>query len=760
MGNRLMSNEREDFFQPLKFVDYDIAGNVFRAYYDMDGKLVFVIDFLINDTKPNVLLVINPVGDRKWDDILMNDYGVDLETVRPKKDNKYQKLDVEYTGLAEYDALIQAHEDGDDIADALADLQSFRYMAAMRAALERMAAAELTASRARETIDKADESVQELQTRLKVLRNKLTVQRRDIGKEPTKQSAAKILRTESQIDLINEKLLRAKKRQANAKHRLNLAIDEAEIAREILDVLEDAENIDDNVQNLPAEPIETAVAPIQDGHDDVLVIRPAPTSVVPHEDAPVPMMPESKVTDVVKYDDDDDFDDDSDEEYDDGSNQEVEPLFSEDPKILNEDIAFQPIDFGAEISDVVTNEPSVPSDSVPKQNVPEIPPLVFTPPVTSTPVVHEEVVAEPEVAPVSSPVLDSLTPIPEENQMDVELMANIEGPVVAPVEANMPRPESPMVTEEETGAKQTVSDDSVMPEIEVASDNSGFRPLSPIAAQPVAQTGGADNTQHKPTMLYYGLLIVLIVLSVFTLWIYQRSLNDAVPELGAQTQVVAEEAVADSVVADDVVVTNEVESLDNPFLDTEMAIETVAETENVVADEPQVMPMPVEVAVSDSVVADDVAETLVESEESAILPVVEDTTPEEAAVATDTPVVAEPAQMADDEVVESAVAISTEDILAKKPVYGVNREEAVFVADSEYETDAPAVGTAVEPAYYQAEQPVVVDDETVVAADDLSCEDGTLPDADGCCGDEVLMDIDGRAACCSETSGDCFDPLI
>ena len=68
--------------------------------------------------------------------------------------------------------------------------------------------------------------------------------------------------------------------------------------------------------------------------------------------------------------------------------------------------------------------------------------------------------------------------------------------------------------------------------------------------------------------------------------------------------------------------------------------------------------------------------------------------------------------------------------------------------------------TAVEPAYYQAEQPVVVDDEIVVAADALSCEDGTLPDADGCCGDEVLMDIDGRAACCSETSGDCFDPLI
>ena len=86
-----MTNEREQFFQPLTLVDYDIAGNSFRAYYDADRKLVFVIDFLIDDIKPNVLLVINPVGDRKWDDILENDYGVDLETVRPKKNNKYQK---------------------------------------------------------------------------------------------------------------------------------------------------------------------------------------------------------------------------------------------------------------------------------------------------------------------------------------------------------------------------------------------------------------------------------------------------------------------------------------------------------------------------------------------------------------------------------------------------------------------------------------------------------------------------------------------
>ena len=201
-----MTNERETFFQPLTLIDYDIAGNSFRAYYDADSKLVFVIDFLITDTKPNVLLVINPVGDRKWDDILENDYGVDLETVRPKKDNKYQKLDIEYAGLAQYDDLIHAYESGESLNEPLHALVEFRNLAAKRAAQERLDAAELTASRSRETIDKTNDKIEALQARIKTLRQKLTDAKRAVGKEPPKQSAAKVLRLESQIDSTNEKL--------------------------------------------------------------------------------------------------------------------------------------------------------------------------------------------------------------------------------------------------------------------------------------------------------------------------------------------------------------------------------------------------------------------------------------------------------------------------------------------------------------------------------------------------------------------------
>ena len=44
--------------------EYNIAGNVFTAYYDAAHKLVFVLDNTVDDRKPNVLLVINPIGDR------------------------------------------------------------------------------------------------------------------------------------------------------------------------------------------------------------------------------------------------------------------------------------------------------------------------------------------------------------------------------------------------------------------------------------------------------------------------------------------------------------------------------------------------------------------------------------------------------------------------------------------------------------------------------------------------------------------------
>ena len=47
-----MVNARENLNQSLKVTDFNIGGDVFRAYYDPNGKLLFVVDYLITDIKP------------------------------------------------------------------------------------------------------------------------------------------------------------------------------------------------------------------------------------------------------------------------------------------------------------------------------------------------------------------------------------------------------------------------------------------------------------------------------------------------------------------------------------------------------------------------------------------------------------------------------------------------------------------------------------------------------------------------------------
>ena len=511
-----MSNERENLYQPLTYTDYDIAGNVFRAYYDVDKKLVMVLDFVISDVKPNVLLVINPIGDRKWDDILQNDYAVDLETIRPKKDNKYQKLDIEYTGLAEYDNLVRAYVAGDDLTDELEELSSFRNGAARRAALERLGAADIIAERARETIEKTNETINSQQIRLKNLRGKLTEQRRDVGKEPTKQSAAKILRTESQIDATNDKLGRAKKRLVSAQHRLDAATEDAETAREILVRLD---NVFDG-ENLPTTPITTDVAEF--------------------DEPSVPMAQAPQFTEIATYEQPMPQEPKAEEMADD----EVKPLFDKDPEILDEDIAFKPIDFNLPSETVAPTGEMVPAYSEPGP----VAPLNFVPPVQSQPVMPGA------IEPVVSPVLDSLTAVEAPSEgIDSELLASI-APTPEPQEFMAPIPEAipsqmPQTTEmSEQVAPSTmdvlpsqgVVSNAPMPEISPAPIDTGMRPVSPI-------TGDASETvtpvQRKPTMLYYVMLVVLIVLSIFTLWMYQKSANESVPELGAQPKPVEEEVV-------------------------------------------------------------------------------------------------------------------------------------------------------------------------------------------------------------------------
>ncbi len=48
------------------------------------------------------------------------------------------------------------------------------------------------------------------------------------------------------------------------------------------------------------------------------------------------------------------------------------------------------------------------------------------------------------------------------------------------------------------------------------------------------------------------------------------------------------------------------------------------------------------------------------------------------------------------------------------------------------------------------------------AANVIKCQDGTLPDANGCCTGEIYTDLGGDLGfnCCPETGGDCFPPIL
>lgn len=706
-----MPNERENIYQPLKVVDYDIAGNALRAYYDADDKLVLVIDLMINDIKPNVLLVMNPVGMRKWDDILMNDYGVDLETVRPKKDNKYQKLDVEYTGLAAYDALIQAYDADENLAAALVGLAEFRNAAARRSALERLGAADMTATRARETIEKTNETIAEQQVRVKELRGKLAAQRRDVGKEPTKQSAAKILRTESQIDAANDKLARSKKRLVSAQRRLAAAEDDMDVAQAILQALDATV-----IGGVPAAP--------------------APTDVMTVEPAPVPMQNVPQFTEITPYEEQPKAEDMADEE--------VKPLFDKDPEIMDEEIAFKPIDFGATPS--VPTEPVVApvATDVYSEPTPAMP-LSFQPPVMSE---------AADVAPVNAPVLDTLTPVslPSE-QIDSELLSTIEPaglsqePVMPDAPVVAPAPVMPVENIAPVAAPQP------MPEIAPAPVGAEARPVSPIAGTLMSTVQPVPSEKRKPSAVYYVMLIVLIVLSIFTLWLYQRSTNDTLPELGAKTAPVA---VDGAVVADDAADTNVAKDA-SPFIDAD-GVGGAASDEGAAADNTPDVDMAVAVDV--------------EPEPVVVTPAVPvaTTTPAvepEPIVVTPAPDVVETAVVVPEPVssispfltAEPVAAVEPQpivDVVVNKPAYNVSQNEKMFVAAPEYETDAPVEYYQPEPADTYVEE-VAVADETV----EETCADGNAPDADGCCAGEYLTDMgNGEYACCVDGTDECFPPMF
>lgn len=591
-----MIGERENKYTDTEYGalhmhSFVIDGNEINAFYDSSDDLVFVLDNTVNANKPNVLLVINPDGDRKWDEILSNDYDVDLETIRPKQDNKYQKLDIEYSGLNVYEELINAYNSGADLTEELNQLNVLRNSAVRHSAMVRLNAANEIISKTNTTIVKTKETIIRLQERVKSLRAKLSAAKKEIGRVSTKQSASQILKLESQIEATNEKLKRAKKRLESAQKRLEIATVDAELASELL--------------NQPALEMKSVTKHV--GKNKPVMVAPK------HAVQRAEPEPDDEEYDTKDESDDTDIDDDV------NDNNDVKPLFDADPQILNEDIAFKPISFEAPVVPTEkqqTSEPMVPS-------VPELPepePESYSVPELPQPEEHVEipylndVFVAPEINPEitnkmddEKPVLESLSPINnvpdfvpdyEPAEKEPELVVNDmesaekESSVL---ESMMPieRQYEPVINEEyETTIEQT-------PGNEVMQNNL----VAPMTESMHDAMVGEDNNRHKPALIYYLLLIILILLSVFTLWLYQSRVENTSPVLTAnveKTTVLKKNEKAKKV-AEPVVKEDDDTDIDDVFLDEEQSDKAVVVEPAPTESEIDVVQEPSEPVVIDAV---------------------------------------------------------------------------------------------------------------------------------------------------------------
>lgn len=770
-----MTSERENNISSnnglgmLSMRRYDIEGNKIRAFFDDADNLIFVIDDTVTPDKPNALLVINSDDGRKWDDILSNDYDVSLEMVRPKKNNKYQKLDIEYLGLDEYDDLIRDADDMVDLADSLTALAEFRAEASFRAATERLQAAESVAENARETISRAQDSIEEQQEKIKNLRTKLSQQKKSVGREPTKQSAAKILRTESQIDALKDKQARAQKRLDNARRRLIAAEEDAEVAREILNRYNNKEAVVEETEeevSLPVAAPTRTVATVRRKPQPTVVVKEvkeipaAPTNVQFLEE---PLEP--KAEDMA---------------------EEVKPLFDKDPEILDEEIAFKPIDFGTStVSSPAPTEVSAPSRFEEYAEPTPVEPLAFVPPSSS------EIAPTPETRPTmtqnSMTSLEIVTPEPAQQQAPMfDSMASF-GTPAEPAVQPAPQPSSmwDTITSVEMPAEMTEQPAPVMPSANPYVDTNAaapvsapapthnvgpamtavpgaaaapMRPMGPVKGTPALQAGEAPKGR-RPSLLYYLLLILLIVLSVFTLWLYQTKNNGVTPDLTATAPEKVEEKVEPA------------PKEPEPFIQVEEQVTVTP------IPEPEPEPVPV----------------IPEPEPEPVVPFVDETVPA-------LPVLAEPPHEPESPfITEPEPEPEKKPVVVNKPVYNAgSRNENMFVASDDYDTDvvvAAAPAPELEPApVIEPEPELIIEevepdvdiaepqslemevaseliplnggaaaeyDEMVESQSELVCEGGEAPTEYGCCGDEMYTEIGGGAyACCSESTGQCYPPLF
>lgn len=661
----------------LKSEDFDISGNTFSAFYDNSHKLIFVLDKTKTENTPNTLLIIANRAGRKWDDILANDYNVDLENIRPKENNKYQKLDIDYNGLSIYGQLIADYETNADLTDSLNKLNEFRKNVGQQAARSRLVAAKNEIKITTETIRVTNKSITKLRAQIKLLKAKLSKARSEVGKKPTKESAARILKIQSQIDKATDKEKRARIRLRRAKKRLEDAQNNVKLANQVL-------NIDTQINEIKPKEPEMA-------------------------------------------------------------EEQPKPLFNQDPEIMDDKIAFKPVGFEAPsfvpmdepVSETQKNDnavPTTPSEmDTPAEPTPE---SIPTPVETPEPVMPEQ---QPEPVPVAEP-----EPIPTP-------MVTPE-PIPAPVETPEPvTPEpTPIVKESEiTVTTPTETPEKLpAPEKPMATQTGDInRPASPTTGKNVTVLNPGAGSK-KPTMIYYIMLMVLIALSVLTLWMYQSKMdNSATPNLASPAvtepaREITPQPATESMPQDSAFIETEPVAVQQPEpkpIPTPAPI--VPEMEQPAPAPQPIMPQPV--AQPEPIMAEPIPAPV-----QPIKPIVQQ---QEQPMPVPAPVPAvrpQPALIVPQTTTKSAPLPEPSMVRMEKPKVIIKNIPETDVNKPEYPVYGPNKNAAS--AMPETNQPT-----------SQVCTSGTAPDENGCCTGESLKWVESfnGYACCSLADGECYPPL-
>ena len=404
------------------------------------------------------------------------------------------------------------------------------------------------------------------------------------------------------------------------------------------------------------------------------------------------------------------------------ADNEVKPLFDSDPNVLDDNIAFKPIDFNAagdtHVAPMVTPEP-----------------LSFTPP-SGTDTTPNNLESEN-----AAPMLDSLTSVSQPTTEErIDVTATVEPA----------SPDASVVTDSPEQTIDVVVETQPAPEPIHVEPITPVRPVSPITGSDVSSTD--VRYTKRPTLIYYVMLILLIGLSIFTLWLYQQKNGAVVPDLAATT--VASDITTKST-------TGEIQetNIPSPFV-------------NVDADQKEPEPV-VEPASVETVVPDAVAE-VVDDTPIQDVPAVVESEPVAVAVEPEPEPVAQESESVNVSVDSPFVDIRTvatyepekkpipteEEILARKPGYSVSQQDKMFVAAPEYDTETNvssyndySLDTDVQPINV----PEIVTSEVGAVVTDTGCANGASADEYGCCPGEIYLYTQDGYMCCSDD--DCFPPL-